>query len=123
MLAVRIAGLLGLALVPAFAANWSGVLVDSKCFEAEERNVNPSDTLIYVDRDRNRELRVCAPHEKTKLFSVVLPDGTSFRLDSAGNMRAAELVKGQKLRTAPAVSVTGEKTRRTVQVTAITLAK
>ena len=123
MLAVRIAGLLGLALVPAFAANWSGVLVDSKCFEAEERNVNPTDTQLYVDRDRNRELRVCAPREKTNVFSVVLPDGTSFRLDSAGNTRAAELVKGLKLKTAPLVSVTGEKNGRTVQITAIALTK
>ena len=28
-----------------FAENWSGTLVDSKCFASEERNVSPTDTL------------------------------------------------------------------------------
>jgi hypothetical protein len=39
------------------AENLSGVLVDSKCYDSEERNVNPTDTLTYVDRDRNLEIR------------------------------------------------------------------
>ena len=52
-----------------FAESWSGALVDPKCYEALERNVNPRDTLIYVDRDTNQEIRYCTPKKKTKLFA------------------------------------------------------
>ncbi len=34
----------------------AGVLVDSRCWAAEERNIDPSDTQTYVDRDRNLKL-------------------------------------------------------------------
>ena len=42
-----------------YAGTWPGVLVDSKRFAIAERNVNPTDTLTYVDRDQNQEIRLC----------------------------------------------------------------
>jgi hypothetical protein len=123
MNAFRIVTILGLSLAPAFAANWSGVLVDSKCYEAEVRNVNPTDTDAYVDTDRNMELRFCTPRDKTKLFSIVLPDGTSFRLDASGNAKAADLIRGRKAKTALPVSVTGEVRDKSIQVSSISLSK
>jgi hypothetical protein len=65
---------------------------DSKCYESIERNVNPTDTLTYVDPDKNLEIRYGSPNTKTKSFAVVLQDGLSFRLDSEGNAEAAQLV-------------------------------
>ena len=47
----RIVTLICLASTLSFAGTWSGLLVDSRCYEAEERNVNPTDTLTSVDRD------------------------------------------------------------------------
>jgi hypothetical protein len=106
-----------------FAANWSGFLVDSRCYDSEESNVNPTDTQLYVDRDRGFEIRYCSPRPKTKTFEVVLSDGTRFRLDSGGNAKAVNLVRNLGKKSTVAVNVTGEMRGNTVQVSSISLAK
>ena len=76
-LTVRLTALLCLVSALGFANNWSGVLVDSKCYASEESNVNPGDTDTYVDRDRNFELRYCHPTARTKSFAIVQESGES----------------------------------------------
>jgi hypothetical protein len=76
-----------------FGGSWRGTLVDLRCFESEEHNVNPGDSLTYVDRNRSWEIRFCAPRLKSKSFAFVDADGLSFRLDPDGNRKAAELVR------------------------------
>ena len=80
VLTLRLAALLGLSVALGFAENWSGSLVDSKCYASAERNVNPTDTLTNVDRDGNEEIHFCSPSSKTKSFSVVHFDGRSVNL-------------------------------------------
>lgn len=104
-----------------FGGVWSGVLVDSKCWTNEQRNVNPSDTSTFVDRDRNWELSFCKPRAKTQSFAVVSPDGTSLRLDSAGNAKAADLVRNTGKQRIYRVAVTGNVNNRTVNVDSIAL--
>jgi hypothetical protein len=119
----QLAGLLCCSALLGFAATWSGTLVDSKCYDAEERNVNPTDTLIHVDRDGNREIRYCLPRAKTKSFAVVQADGPALKLDSAGNAKAAELVPqtGKKVRLF--VDVTGQLGNNTIKVDSISIAR
>ena len=101
------------------SATFSGVLVDAKCYEAEERNISPNDTQSYADRDLDMEARYCAPNLKTKTFAIVLYDWSHPRLDAVGNQKAAELVrKIGKKRNFPVV-VKGEITKNTVQVNSI----
>lgn len=119
----RIAAVLCLASAPCSAETWSGTLVDSRCFDAVERNVNPTDTMIYVDRDVNLELSYCSPGAKTKLFAVIESDGTEIRLDPEGNAKAAELLRSLARHRKIVVTVTGEKAGRTVRVAAISIAK
>jgi hypothetical protein len=119
----RLAVLFYLAAGLGFAATWSGTLVDAKCFDAEERNVNPTDTLTAVDRDTNSELRYCSPGAKTKAFAVVQTDGTKFDLDAAGNAKATELVRASAKKSVIAVVVTGERTKNTIQVGSIAVVK
>jgi hypothetical protein len=106
-----------------FAGSWFGRLVDTNCYENEERNVNPKDTLIFVDRDQNWEIQYCSPKAKTKSFTVVEPSGQYFRLDSGGNAQAADLLqrtgKGNELY----VTVTGELSKNTIKVDSIAPAK
>ena len=116
---MRLAILLFLASVPGFAGTWSGSLVDSKCFAASERNVNPTDTLTAVDRDQNQEIRYCTPGLKTKLFAIVDANGLSFVLDSAGNAKAAAFVRNVGRPPRIAVVVTGELKNRTITVDSI----
>lgn len=106
----------------AFAESWSGTLVDSKCYESEKRNVNPTDTLTRVDRDGNQEIRYCSPRAKTKLFAVVPPDGQFFKLDSAGNTEAAGLVRQGGKKSRFAVIVTGKLDGKTIKVDSLSIA-
>jgi hypothetical protein len=122
-LSIRLAGLLCLSSALSFAGAWRGILVDSKCYENEQRNVNPTDTLTSVDRDTNREISYCSPSVKTQSFTVVQPDGLSFRLDPAGNKKAAELVRQTGKKSLFAVAVTGEMNRNIVSVDSISIAK
>jgi hypothetical protein len=94
-------------------------LVDTKCYENEERNVNPRDTLIFVDRDQNREILYCSPKAKTKSFTIVEPSGQYFRLDSAGNAQAAALLQRTGQRNELYVTVTGELRKNTINVDSI----
>jgi hypothetical protein len=116
---MRLAILLCLGSRLVFAGTWAGRLVDSGCWAAEERNVNPQDTLIFVDRDRNEEIRYCSPGAKTRSFSIVTPDGLSYTLDSAGNAKAAELVRSSGKTSRLPVSVTGELNKNTIRVDSI----
>ena len=120
--AIRLLFLFSLAASLSFAGTRFGRLVDSGCYESEERNINPKDTLRYVDRDQNWEIRFCSPKAKTKSFTVVEPTGESFKLDSAGNAKAAELIRTTGVRQ-PYVTVTGEMTTNTVKVDSIVAAK
>ena len=122
-LTMRVVSLLYLLSALCFAETVSGVLVNSKCYAAEERNVNPTDTETYVDRDRNLEIRYCHPRAKTKSFAVVTPDGESFELDSAGNAKAIELVRKTGKKSVYEVAVTGGMSKHIIQVESIALAK
>jgi hypothetical protein len=122
-MSVRLVVLLCLSSALGFAANWSGSLVDSRCYANEERNINPTETLQYVDRDTNYELRYCAPSAQTKSFTFVDHQGTSFQLDSAGITKAADLVRKTGKKAPFAVNVTGELNKNAIGVETISLAK
>ena len=119
VLTMRLAGLVYLTSALSFAGSWSGTLVDSKCFYSEERNVNPTDTMIFVDRDMNLEIRYCSPSAKTRSFVIVQPDGLSFRLDSVGNAKAAELVRNTGKKSRIFVAISGELSKDTIKVDSI----
>ncbi|MDR3699322.1 MAG: hypothetical protein P4L56_06780 [Candidatus Sulfopaludibacter sp.] len=119
----RLACLLFLASAPALADSWPGVLVDSKCYASEERNVNPADPTSTADRDMNLEVRYCSPSAKTKAFAVVRQDWSSLTFDAAGDAKAAELVRKVGRKPYFSVVVTGERTKDTINVTSITESK
>ena len=120
---VRLPALICLFPALSFPATWSGALVDAKCYAAEERNVNPTDTLANVNRDRNQEIRYCSPTVKTKHFAVVQSDGVSFAFDAVGNAKAAELVRKTAGEARLNVAVTGELNKNTIQADSISAAR
>lgn len=121
---IRVVALFCLSSPLGFAESWSGALVDSKCYGYMERNVNPTDTLTYVDRDKNSEIRYCSANAKTKSFAVVLQDGLNVNLDNAGNAKAAELVRNTGKKSLFVVTVTGELSKRNmVKVDSILMAR
>jgi len=115
----RLAALVALACASSLAESWRGALVDWRCFESEEHNVNPTDTLTNVDRDRNWEIRFCSPRAKSKSFALVDRDGQSLQLDSEGNRKAAELVRKTGKKDLFLVVVNGEKSGKKLMVDSI----
>ena len=122
-LIARLAALFCLAAGLAFAESWSGTLVDAKCFAAEQRNSGPKDTLIYVDRDVNLEVRYCHPTAKTKTFGIVQPGGVLMNLDAAGNAKAADLVRQAGKTESLWVQVNGRQNRNTIDMNSLSAAQ
>jgi len=120
---MRLLCLFYLASTLSFAGTWFGRLVDTKCYEAAERNINPTSTLMYVNRDQNAEILYCSPKAKTTSFTIVEPSGMSFRLDSAGDVQASELLRKTGRRSGVYVNVTGELTKNMIEVNSIAPAK
>jgi len=116
---MRLIVVFALASLLTFADSWSGVLVDGKCYAAEQRNVNPHDSLTNVDRDRYQEIWYCSPNAKTKSFTVVQQNGLNLNLDAAGNAKAAGLVRNAGKKSLFSVAVTGQMTGDIVQVNTI----
>jgi len=108
---------------PALAENWTGYLVDAKCYASEERNVNPFAASFDANHDRGREIRVCRPKVRTRKFAVVDSNGQSFQLDPSGNAKAADFVHRIGEQRILNVTVTGDRHDHTVTVESISLAK
>jgi hypothetical protein len=85
--------LLTLAAAPAaFGDNWTGKLLDAACYERmqEEKHAQPG---------------ACIATAHSTAF-VVVSSGSAYRLDSAGNVRAATALKNRGDRTTPGRQLT-----------------
>jgi hypothetical protein len=121
---IGLAALACLMAAPVFAQSWSGYLVDAKCYDSEERSVDPFGTAPPVSRDKNLEIGMCTPSFKTRSFAVVQPDELrSFYLDAAGNAKAAGLVERTGKRSFHKVTVTGEMFVDVIEVKSISNAR
>jgi hypothetical protein len=102
-----------------FAGSWSGVLVDSKCYDRAEMNVNPWEPY----HDQEMDVRMCRPNGKTKAFAVVQGDWRRLKLDAQANAEAAEVVRNAGGKRYLGVVVTGEMNKGEVKVTSIVAAR
>ena len=124
LLLIAFAFIIFLMSTPAFAQSWSGYLVDSRCYDSEERSVNPFDDWPPFIRDKDLEVQLCTPSAKTKSFAVVAQNGsTSFKLDPTGNEIARALVRKTGKKAFRKVTVTGEMSKNIVKVDSILAAK
>jgi hypothetical protein len=119
----RLAAFICLTSALGFSATWSGWLVDSKCYANLESNKSPTDTLNYVDRNKNEELLYCTPKAKTKSFALVDRNGLSYNLNAAGNAKAADLIRTAGAKANGEVKIVGEATGNAIKVDSISLAK
>lgn len=120
---MRIVALLFLTSTLSLAGTWTGTLVDARCWGYAENDVGQKTTLQYVDRDRNLEVRLCSPTAKTKTFAVIPPDGIGLTLDANGSAKAAALMKSAPKHAVIGVTVSGERSRDTIQVSSIAAAR
>ena len=118
---MRVTILIFLASMVSFTRNLEGVLVDSSCYDAQERNISPWGSAVDGSRDRNYEIRYCRANARTKSFTVVQPDGQSFKLDSTGNAKASEIIRNGNPKFIFVVYVTGEERDHSFKVDSIGL--
>ncbi len=119
--AIRILSLFCLASGLGFAGTWPGNLVDAKCYQALASNHNVSDSPTV--QDVSMEVRYCAPKARTLVFAIVRSDDVSVPLDSAGNAKAAELVRQGHPKAPLYVVVSGEMNDHTIAVNSISPAQ
>ncbi len=123
LLIIRFATLFLLAAPLAFAEGWTGYLVDSRCYDAAERSVNPFDAS-NGSRDKELEIRQCPARSKSKSFAIVGRDQESrFKLDAFGNELAVAFVRKFGKKPLRQVTVTGERHFDTIIVKSITETK
>lgn len=99
------------------AQNWSGFLVDSRCWASFENNASGDSTT--VNRDMDMGVRYCSPTAHTRRFAVVLYDWSRIKLDPDGNLRAAQIVEHGNTRALIYVSVRGVPNKKTIKVISI----
>ena len=119
--AIRIVSLFCLASGVGFAGTWAGDLVNAKCYQALASNHNLSDSPVV--QDVSMEVRYCAPKASTRVFAIVRSDDVSVPLDSAGNARAAELVRQAHPKAPLYVVVSGEMHDHMIAVSSISPAQ
>jgi hypothetical protein len=85
------------------AENWTGKLIDANCKPDPNSSSQNS----------------CAPTPSTKVFAIQTADGKVFRLDNAGNTKAAAALKQDPTKTG--VTVSGSLDGQMVKVDSIDL--
>jgi len=115
--AIRFAVLLLIISPVSFAAeSWSGLLVDSTCYDTVHQNTQRWDT-----RDTTLDVELCAPNAKTRSFALVQKGSQTFKFDSAGDTKAAELVRKTANGTPYFVTVIGEREQNILKVDSISM--
>jgi hypothetical protein len=91
------------------ADSFSGKLIDANC--------KPDPSAVGNAGGANS----CAPTSSTKVFAIQTPDGKTYRLDNAGNAKAAEVVKKADPSKGSDVTVSGSLDGQMVKVDSIDL--
>jgi hypothetical protein len=116
---ILLAALASLTSTAAFSdGSWFGYLVNSDCYESASGNVSPWSTAT-VDRDMDWSIKYCAPDAKTKSFGLVRQDWQMFKLDPAGNTKAAEFIQKTGKRKRHLITITGETEKKILKVDTI----
>jgi hypothetical protein len=93
------------------AESWSGTLIDANCKPDPSAAGNAKGDLPNS----------CAATATTKVFAVQTPDGKTYRLDSAGNAKAAATMKSNDNKTS--VTISGSMDGQMVKVESIDVNK
>ncbi len=104
--------------VLAFGQSWTGFLVDADCYQSASTNTKPGQ-----QRDRNKDIKQCAPSATTTSFRFMDRGGETFKLDTAGNAKAVEAVHKAPGRSPMEVTVTGSRSDDTLKVDSMSVAK
>ena len=94
------------------AETYSGRVVDAAC-KAQAAPAAPG------AQPGSQQANACEPSASTVSFGIEMQDGKVLKLDSAGNSKAAEAVKGNAGKTGLQATVTGSMEGQTLKVESI----
>ena len=120
-LSLQVGFLIPLVSALSFAESWSGLLVDSDCYQGALRNTSHGAHPGSIDT--RKILDMCAPSAASKSFEVVRTDGMSLKLDSNGSEKARELIMKAGKMSRYRVNVTGAATQDTLNLDSISISK
>src|SRR5258708_29836268 len=108
-----LAAVVCLAASLSFAENWSGKLIDYACHERAAKAPAPA--------AKTPGESACAASATTTSFGIQTSDGMVFKLDAAGNSKAAAAMKSDANKGKDQVSISGTLDGQTVKVASIDL--
>ena len=106
-----------------YAANWSGKLMDSACYDKSPLHQSTD------HKSREKLAESCAPTASTTNFALETSTGAVYKLDAAGNSKAASAFQSGSLKADKDgdvhVSITGsqEASSQTLKVDSVSSAK
>jgi hypothetical protein len=100
-----------------YGANWNGKLVDASCYDNTSANRTNTASTAKLDKE-------CAPSPSTSAFALEVSKNKVYKLDAAGNTKAAEAIKAGAIKSDNDgdvhASVTGTMEGTTLKVDSIT---
>ena len=95
-----------------YAESWTGKLVDAPC---HDRSLQPGQAKSPAES--------CTATQTTTSFAIETADGKVYKLDAAGNAKAATMMKGNPDSKDASVTISGSMDGQTVKVDSIDLKK
>ena len=111
----KAASVLFLGSVLCLAETWSGKVVDAAC---KDQAATPAPAGQSAQPGR-QAANACEPTASTVSFGIELSDGKVLKLDSTGNAKVVEAMKGNTGKSSLQATVTGSLDGQTVKVESI----
>ena len=104
---------LGVFAIVGYAESWNGKLIDAACHDRSQQNP--------AESKQKSEVASCDATASTTSFAIETADGKVFKLDAAGNAKAATALKGNPDNKSPQATVSGSMDGQTVKVDSISI--
>ena len=105
---------LGAFAILSYADTWSGKLLDAACVERTRENPERNST-------KTGNPPTCVASKSTGAFALQTSDGKVYKLDPAGNSKAATAVRGNPDNDSPEADVSGAREGEILKVDSISV--
>jgi len=100
MIIAKLGLILGVFAVLSYGDTWSGKLLDASCFESSQQNPDRNST-------KTGNPPTCVASTSTGAFALQTSDGKVYKLDAAGNSKAATAIRGNPDNKSPQADISG----------------
>jgi hypothetical protein len=105
---------LGVVAAMSYADTWSGKLLDAACVERSQQNPDRNST-------KTGNPPTCVASKTTGAFALQTSDGKVYKLDPAGNSKAATALRGNPDNDSPEAEISGAMEGQILKVDSISV--